>query len=216
MASRARNILGFLFIVLSNACSSNFKIESTPPDAEVFVENFKTGDKKSLGKTPINMDMGKLTEMLGSTSVGAGNYFHLDVEKNGFISQRLAVPASKFGTLVMELEVNLKAGEQAKQAKLAEDILNHFFLAQKFAMNKEFDRAQAEVDRILEAFPDFARAQSMRGSIYYVQKNYPEALKWYELALKSDPKMEEAVKMIAKINGEKGGTRSAAPVKGKR
>lgn len=43
----------------------------------------------------------------------------------------------------------------------------------------------------------------MKGSIFYLQKNYDEALKWFEKALAADSSFEEAVKMINKIKQER-------------
>ncbi len=123
----------------------------------------------------------------------------MSVEKEGFLSERYVLPTSRFATFSTQLDIKLKEGTDAREFKIAEDVLNQFFLAQKFTLNKEFDRALVEVDKILAKAPTFARALSMRGSIYFVQKKYSESLKWYEAALQNDPKMEDTVKMIARI-----------------
>ncbi len=180
------------------ACSTTFKVVSTPSQSEVFVEIPTSGEKKSLGQTPLEIPMSQVTDLVGTQA--EGEFVTIAVEKQGFLPQRLALPNSQFGTMVTSLDVKLKEGDAAKQAKVAEEVLNRFFLAQRFTLNREFERAQAEIDKILALAPNFARAYSMRGSIYFVQKNLPESLKWYEMALKADPQMDEAVKMIARVN----------------
>jgi tetratricopeptide (TPR) repeat protein len=191
-------LLGSLLAaVLLDGCSSMFVVKSDPAVADVYYLDPKTGLKKELGKTPLEMKDSAVKEAVGE--VPSGGYFTVIVEQKGFIPERLMVPATRFGTMVTQINVKLKPGSQEKEVRIAKDILDHLFLAQKFAVAKEYDRAQAELDRILNDFPEFARALSMRASIYYVQKNYAESLKWYELALKSDPEMEDAVRMTAKI-----------------
>ncbi len=196
--------MSVLFLVSTVACStSHLSVKSDPVQAEVFVENPKTGVKKSLGFTPLDVPMGQVKDAVGD-SVGAGDFFTLILEKKGFISQQFKVPATRFGTLMTEVTAPLKQGDDVQQAHLADDILDHLFTAQKFALAKEFERANTEIDHVLAVSPEFPRALSMRGSIYFVQKKYDESLKWYEQALKADPKMEEAVKMIARIKAAQG------------
>jgi tetratricopeptide (TPR) repeat protein len=190
-------------------CASSFKVKGEPVGADVFVLTGKNGEKKSLGKTPLEMPQAALKQALGE-SVATGEFFTVGVEKAGFITEKYTVPASRFGTLVTELDVKLKSGDNPREARAASDLLNHLFLAQKLANAKEFERAQAELDRILTEFPDFPRALSMRGSIYFVQKNLAESAKWYEKATQADPQMEDAVKMLAKIRELDGGRTPAA------
>ncbi|MEO6458968.1 MAG: hypothetical protein ABIO95_00855 [Bdellovibrionota bacterium] len=183
------------------ACSTNtFKVVSTPAQSDIFLEDAQTGDKKSIGQTPLEIPMSQVDDMINSEASN-GEFVTLIIEKAGFLPQRLALPSAHFGTMVTSLDVKLKEGDGAKQIGVAEDILNRFFLAQKLTLNHEYDRAQAEIDKILATAPNFARAYSMRGSIYYVQNNMAESSKWYNLALQHDPQMEDAVKMIARTSG---------------
>jgi tetratricopeptide (TPR) repeat protein len=187
-------LCGFLI-----ACSTpSFVVKSEPLQADVFIQDVKTGDKKLIGKTPLQMPIPEVKKIAGE-SLTSGEFFTVSVEKTGFISQSFNVPATRYGTTLSQLDVKLKEGTVPKELRLAKEILDHLFVAQKFAVAQQFERAQIELDKILSPFPDFARALSMRASIYYAQKNYPESLKWYEEALKANPEMDEAVKMVAKV-----------------
>jgi tetratricopeptide (TPR) repeat protein len=147
--------------------------------------------------------------------VPSGQYLPITIEKPGFDSETVAIPASRFGTLITDVNIKLKAGTKREhEQNTAKMIIDRLFLAQKYALTQQFERAQAELDRILEDFPTFARAMSMRASIYYAQKNFPESLKWYELALKADPQMEDAVKVSAKIRALQSGDRAPAASSG--
>ena len=199
MMGHILKILVVLMTLNTIACSSaKFNVKSDPLDAEVFVENSKTGEKKTLGRTPLEIPMSMVKETLGE-EILAGEFFNVVVEKKGYISQKLNVPASRFGTSMVAIDVAMKAGDEQKQLKLASEVLDHLFTAQTFAMAKEYERAQIELDKILQVAPSFVRAITMRASIYFVQKNYIDSLKWYESALVIDPKMEEAIKMVSRI-----------------
>lgn len=188
---------GIGLVLLSAAlsgCASVFTVKTDPVEADIHVVDSK-GEKKSLGKGPLQMTTADLNAVLGD-EVASGEYFTVEVSKAGYTAERFLVPAARFGTLVTSLDVKLTAG---KDQRLAKDILEHLFLAQKLANSGQFERAQIELDKVLAGAPDFSRALSMRGSIYYVQKNYAESLKWYEAALAADPRMEDAVQMTARI-----------------
>ncbi len=191
-------VLAIVIGLLTAACSTTqFEVKSDPVTAEVSVLNEKN-EKKPLGKTPLLMPDSEVKKILGD-GVTPGEFFTVVVEKEGFVPQTFSIPASRFGTLVTSLTVKLKEGEAPQEARIAKEILDHLFLAQKLALAQQFERAQIELDKVITPFPKFSRALSMRASIYFAQKNYPESMKWYEEALKNDPQMEEAVKMLAKV-----------------
>ena len=160
-----------LLLLLSSCATSIFTVHSTPLQADVFLINPKTGEKKSIGKTPVEMPAAAVKEIVGE-EVMAGEYFTVMIEKPGFESWTLAVPSTRFGTMVTALDVKLKEGTGAKETRVAKQILEHLFLAQKLAIRGDYGQAQSEIDKILALAPDFSRALSMRGSIYYLQKNF--------------------------------------------
>ena len=205
-------IIGGFSVGSLSGCASVFVVKSDPLQADVFYLDPKTGDKKPLGKTPLELPTAALKKLVGDQVV-AGEYFTVTLEKQGFISEKYQIPATRFGTLVTTLDAKLKTGNAPKEEHLARDILNHLFLAQELANAHQYERAQIELDKLLADAPDFARALSMRASIYYVQKKYSESLKWYEEALKADPQMQNVVQMVAKVRATLGlgqGTRVPA------
>lgn len=195
-------ILLFAFCLLASACSTLFEVKSEPLQADVYVLNDKS-EKKPLGKTPLQMPDSEVKKIVGDNKT-AGQFITVIVEKEGFMPQTMNIPATRFGTMITSLNVKLKEGEAPQEVRVAKEILDHMFLAQKLAVALQFERAQAELDKVITPFPKFSRALSMRASIYYAQKNYPESMKWYEEALKYDPEMEEAVKMLAKVRALQG------------
>jgi tetratricopeptide (TPR) repeat protein len=191
-------------IVSLSGCSSVFTVKSDPAAADVYFQDPKTGEKKSLGKTPLTMPKSDLRKTVGN-GIDSGNFFTVVVEKQGYQSSSFSIPATGFGTMATILDVKLKEGTTQKEARVAKDLLDRLFLAQKFALSAQFERAQIEIDKILTEFPTFPRALSMRASIYFAQKNYEESVKWYDRALEADPQLEDAMRMAAKARALAGG-----------
>jgi tetratricopeptide (TPR) repeat protein len=198
------NIL-FTFIFLTG-CSSTFKVVSDPIEADVLVGT-KKSELKLVGKTPLDLTTNELIEKIGENE---NDFFIIEVKKEGFETEHFSFPKLQSGVLLSELNVKLKKDEgKESQLKTAQDIVNQLFLAQKFALSGQFERAMIQLDKILEEYPDFSRAASMKGSIHLAQKNYQESLKWYEKAIELDPKMEETVKLAAKVRELIGGRQPA-------
>ncbi len=189
--------VAFISLFFSSCMTSTFKVNSDPLQADVYIINGKN-EKKVIGKTPINMPNEELRKLVGE-ELSSGEFYTLSVEKPGFGTQTFNLPASKFGTLVTNLDVKMKQGGVEKELRLAQEILDHLFLAQKFANMLQFERAQIELDKVLTPFPTFARALSMRASVYFAQKNFPESLKWYEETVKNDAQADDAIRMIARV-----------------
>lgn len=200
------NLISMLFslsilsvsIFLSSCASTKFIVKSDPLAADVFILDGKAQERKPLGKTPLEMPVEELMKVI-SPEATAGEFYTIVVEKQGFETQSFSVPTSKFTTRITSLDVKMKEGQTQKEIRFAKEIIDHLFLAQKFANTGQFERAHIELDKVIGPVPTFARALSMRASVYFAQKNYAESLKWYEEALKNDPDMEEAVKMTAKV-----------------
>ncbi len=190
--------------LVMTGCSSVFTVKSDPVGADVYFQDPKSGDKKPLGKTPLTIPKSDLRKTVGN-GIDSGNFFTVVVEKQGYLPSSYSIPATGFGTMATILDVKLKEGNAQKEARVAKDLLDRLFLAQKYALSAQFERAQIEIDKILAEFPAFARALSMRASIYFAQKNYEESIKWYDKALESDPQLEDAMRMSAKARALAGG-----------
>ena len=210
-------VIPLMSMGLMTSCSTTtkFKVKSDPLQSDVFVLNPKTGDRKNIGKTPLEIPAGDLKTSVGD--IASGEFFTLTVEHEGYKPESFSIPASRFGTMVTEVNAKLKTSNVIEESRLAKTVLDQLFLAQKFALTNQFERAQIEIDKILGNFPGFPRALTMRASIYFAQRNYPESLRWYEEAIKHDPQLEDAVKMAAKLRGLMAGNRlpsSALPARG--
>lgn len=139
-----------------------------------------------------------------------GELITIIVKKDGFKEELLTIPYGGFGVMNNQLFLKLKPDESKILLSSTEDLLKRLFLAQKFALSQQFERALIEVDQILKQHPKFTRALTMKGSVYFAQKKYEDSLKWYEEALKIDPDMDETVKLTAKVRQLLGQNRAPA------
>ena len=178
------------------ACSTGLTVKSEPADADVYIQAKDSESKTVIGKTPLTITEAELQEK-AKVDPSASDYYVLTVEKKGYAPEKLLVPPTRLGHI--ETVVSAKLTESGNSSLITNKLLGHLFNAQKFANLAQFERAQSEIDKALEIEPKFARAMSLRGSIYFVQKNYNESLTWFEKALTAEPNFEEAVKMIAQI-----------------
>lgn len=194
------HLIAMLFLPSLVACSSTLKVQSDPTGAEAFIRQQNGTEKKPIGKTPIEIPFTELYQKAGG-SASEGEYLVLTLENKDFETKEVLIPPHTFGNQTSLVQVKMQS---SKDAVNASQILTRLHNAQKFAQSAQFERAHIETDKALEVDSQFVRAISLKGSIYYLQKNYSEALKWFEKALTIDPSFDEAVKMIAKIKQEAG------------
>lgn len=180
-------------------CSSVLKIQSEPSGAEAFIAQQDSTDRKLLGRTPVEIKYSELRDKLGS-NVSPSDMLVVTLELQDMETQKIFVPPTSFGTTNINVQVKMAS---KKEVGSANNILQWLHNAQKFAQGGEFERAHIEVDKVLAVDAKFVRALSMKGSVYYLQKNYDEAAKWFEKALATDGSFEEAVKMLNKIKQER-------------
>lgn len=200
--NKVKQILSLVSLTVLNSCSSVFVADSTPPQTEIYYLSQKTGEKKLIGATPLQIPMSELKSKLGE-ELQPGDFFKISFEKKGYRSESYQLPMSRSGTLMTKINVTLTETKNDAEEKMAKSLIDHLFTAQRLALLKEYERAQIEIDKILAEHPTFTRAITMRAAIYMAQNNTAESIKWYEEALKIDPQMEDVIKIIAKLKGEK-------------
>ncbi len=202
-----------LVMLLVSSCASKFVIKSEPSEAEVYAKTTGREEKISLGKTPLEISQEELQKKAQVTS-SSGDFFELIVEKKDFLPERMLVPASRMGAKETIILAKLKPGKEESQ--IAQKLLQNLFNAQKFANLREFTRAHEEVDKALAIDSEFTRGVSFKASIYFIQKEYTESLKWFEKALALDPNFDDANKMVVylkKIVGDGVGKTQRLPSK---
>lgn len=184
------------FGLLASGCTAKYVVRSNPLGADVYYRPPASERKIKLGSTPLELTEDTIVQVTG-LSRNSTDYFELVFEKQGFRSERLMVPGARFGS--METTISVGMVESANEGAVARDLLQFVMNAQKFANAGDFQRAHIEVDRALALDQRFARAASMKGAVYFMEKNYRESLNWYEKALSLDSQQQDVVKMVAHL-----------------
>lgn len=192
------SILGLL-LTLSACATAPFKVSSEPDQAKVYLVDSETKEKKELGLTPVLKTAKEIKELMGG-NISAGQTLNIYIEKDGYQDKEIWLPASAGGNLGTQINVTLQEGlSSSEKMKTAGDIVDKLFLSQKYAKSQQFERALIEIDKVLETFPEFDRALTMKAAILYGQGSFKESLKWYENALEINPELQHAIDMSAKI-----------------
>ncbi len=190
-------VLGLLTTLTFGCSSVPFKVVSEPEQAEVFVVTSE-GVEKSLGLTPLTKTKKELEEVFQQNS--PGELVKFVVKKDGFKRLDIMLPLNAGGSLGTQLNLTLaKTTSSADELKTAQNIIDQLFKAQQYARTKQLERALIEVDKILEQFPKFERAMTMKAAILYGQGQFRKSLKWYEGAVDVNPQLTSAMQMAAKI-----------------
>lgn len=198
---KINKILQFTVVSLFlSACSTApFKVVSEPDNANVFLIVPETNERKPLGLTPITKTKDEINELLDK-QLTDGGMINLVFEKDGYSNKEVWIPSAAGGDLGIDVSVTLTEGKSAKEEmKVANDIIGKLFLAQSYARTQQFERALIELDKVLEAFPEFDRALTMKGAVLYGQGSFKTSLEAYEKALEINPELRSALDMSAKI-----------------
>lgn len=195
-------VLALLTLSLGACSSAPLKVVSEPSQAEVYFVDQETKEEKRLGVTPLTKSDKDLAEQLEGQNE-PGSLINLVVKKDGYRSKSIWLPTSAGGHLPASLSLKLESSTSSSdEMATASEILDKVFLAQQYAKTKQFERALIEIDKVLESFPKFDRAMTMKAAILYAQNNMKESLQWYENALAVNPELKSAIEMSGKIRKE--------------
>lgn len=191
-------VLCILFV----GCGSTLVITSDPSDAKVYLKKPGGSDKVELGVTPLEIRTSEVQEKADIPN-NSNEYRELIVVKDGYGSQNLFLPPTRFTTLKTQIFAKLDKTPDSEIAK-GEQMVQHLFNAQKFAQKLDYEKAHVELEKSLAISPDFVRAISMKATVYYLEGKFAESLVWYEKALQLEPEYEEALKMISAVRSKLG------------
>lgn len=202
METKMKHVTNFLVLavtlVLTFGCGSGtLRVVSEPEQAEVFIV---TGSETPalIGTTPLVKSGKDLQEVLKGQDK-PGGLVNVRVKKEGFKTSDFWVPVNAGGTLATNLVLKLEASNGEVEMTTAKEVVRRLFLAQQFARDNQLERALIEIDKVLEMYPEFDRALTMKAAIYYAKGDFQESLKWYESALAINPELKNAVVMAGKV-----------------
>lgn len=124
-------------------------------------------------------------------------------DKNYAVHLRLGADYARLGKLseaIKELKLALVQDPQNVQAR--------YLLALIYSTQKDFDKAAAEYESILQSFseaqPENLEIYGYLGQLYYSQKQYPKAIHQFETILSLDPKNTDVMFLLGTLYLEEG------------
>ena len=189
--------LSLLFL----GCSTSLKIISEPQEVDIYIGEMGSEKRIHAGKTPLEISDADL-EKKYKLSPSEMAFFQIYGQKKGYQSEKLLVPFGGWLQSSAAVRIFLKPGKEVGSD--VERIVKTIFNAQKFVETRQLEKAQLELDKVINEYPHFARAMSMKAGIFYLQKQYDESKVWYEKALKEDPNTTDAIIMLDKIGKKLG------------
>jgi tetratricopeptide (TPR) repeat protein len=189
--------IGLTYLTVMGCSSAPFRVISEPEQAEVFI----VGDdnvEKSIGATPLTKKNTELKDFLTKNS--PGELVNVIVKKDGFETRDIWLPLNAGGNLGAQINLKLvPSTSSSDKMNTAKQIIDQLFKAQQYARTEQLERAVIEVDKVLEKFPNFDRAMTMKAAILYGRGQFRESLRWYENAADVNPELKSAIEMAGKI-----------------
>jgi tetratricopeptide (TPR) repeat protein len=200
-----------VFAILMTLCfganASELKITSNPEDCEVVVKNAQTGQESTLGKTPYTGNLETISQ-----NVAGSNVFMVQLKKEGFEPMRIIV--TKVGNTDIVLSANLEISKNITLNRDFDTLAGELFDVQRLIRVKDYDSSLKKLDQLEKKFPHFSVVYEMKGSVFYLTKEYKRALAYYRKAFATNPDNMDAYRMKIYLE-KKFNITSTAPVSDK-
>lgn len=211
MRLRSHIVLYSLIVVSGCASNTSIKVNSNPPDAEVYMKTMNQNERQLVGKTPLVQE--SIEAVLKTKPQGP---LYIEIEKADYIPSTILVTEVGSGSIEISRELkplqkkeasaegqNSKEANQEKLLSLNKG-LEQLFEAQRLARVGRLDDALKTLDEAGKLLPQVSPIYEMRGGIYYIQKDYRKALDEYQKALVVNEDNPSTIKMIQRLNGQLG------------
>lgn len=185
---KIRSFALFAVASLSGCSTAMVTLESSPPNAEIFLRQFGTSDAKQIGETPMSLGVGDLRRQYGVNGPVV-----LEFRKEGYLPYRAVVTDLGATDLTVSGELTAVSGidEQTKLNK----VIDQIFESQTLARSGRHEDALAKLRALEREAPQVAAIYELEGGIFYLQKKFSEAFGAYTLAAKLDPDNAQSVRM---------------------
>lgn len=184
---------------ISGCATSTYQFQSTPSEAEVDVM-FKNGVKKTIGKTPLTVNVADLNPTKEAMTVS--------FRKTGVEGQSVFIPPTTFTKSVeidVILPVDTKLAGAKKTDELIGDIASQVADTQKLIQAKQFGVAEQKLNKMISEHPNVSVFYSLMGNVQYLDRKMDSALGFYKKAFDLDPSSAEIGRVIQKIESLKSG-----------
>jgi len=172
------------------ASCGTVSIRSSPPEAEVGIILADQERPKSLGKTPLTMDVSDLEDAINTGTI------ILVVKKRGYVAQQFVVPNLSGGDLQIDanLSPNLPSNYQAINR-----IVTLTLRAERQIIEKRLKEALTTANEIKKINENVASAYEIEGTVLFLQRKMKDSRFAWIRALELEPNNPEGQKILATI-----------------
>lgn len=183
----------FLFIfvaLLSNnlALASKFKVTTSPSEADVYIRNSTSDTPQKIGVTPIDKNLIEL-----KSQFNLGSVYTLTISKEGHESYNMMIASP--GDAAVDISVNLPISQNVHFNRKIDKIAEQLFEVQRLTRDKAYDRAILIIEEIEKEEGSLSITSEMRAGIYYLKKDFQQALSFYRKAFALNSQNKDAYSM---------------------
>jgi tetratricopeptide (TPR) repeat protein len=183
-----KTIILILFFFCTVVEASEIKISSNPIGGLIYVQDAKKGQRIKVGETPFK---GSLDQLVSSLPDKAA--FVVEVSKVGFEPYRILL--TKTGSMDIDLDVNLEISKNLEMVQDLDLLTGDLFDVQRMIRVKDFLSSLKKLDLLERKFPHYSIIAEMKGSVFYLMKEYKRSLGFYRKAFALNPENREAYQM---------------------
>lgn len=166
----------------------DLRINSLPSNAEVFVKSTKSDQFKKIGETPFTISFQDLVQSYTKESV-----FFVEIRKADHTPYRVLM--ADLQSSDVNLDVKLEMIDEYANLTKIDEIVQSLFDAQRLIRASSYGEALKILDAGITKFPKVSSFYELKAGVFYVQKNYKDALEFYREAFKHNPKNYDAYRM---------------------
>ena len=116
-----------------------------------------------------------------------------EIEKEGFDPYRVLL--TRTGSNDIEMSVNLDISKNIKMIKDLDYLMVELFDVQRQIRAKDYTSALNKLDGLEKDFPHYSIIYELKGSAYYLNKDFSKALNFYRKAFSINPDNRDAYNM---------------------
>jgi|GEM_PF-592274 len=180
--------MSLLLVMTQFSWAEDLSITSNPEQAEVWVRQNSNNPGVKIGKTPLKLSMNEVVN-----NYAKSNVFILEIVKEGFETYRLLL--TRTGSNDIELAVNMEVSKNLKMVKDVDYLVNQLFDIQRQIRVKDYTNAISKLEQLEKDFPHYSVVYELKGSAYYLNKDFAKALSYYRKAFSINPENRDAYVM---------------------
>jgi tetratricopeptide (TPR) repeat protein len=216
MKSLRKNLPHIGLACLLGACVSGRLELNTTPDAVDVTLVTARGEVRNLGKSPLSVAM---EDVFAASS----DFAQLRVDKEGYHPQTFVIARTSMPSR-HEINLTLQALPVPKEVKqeppsppkadldscqqLSKEALTELSkgvaAVQAIIQKREFEVAKVRLANLIAEYPYISVLYDLQGNVFFLQKNYPQALNSYERSVELDPENIETTFMVKRLRQQLG------------